>query len=624
MRKAEDTRFVIIGMGFLMEYIYPCYEKELGGNLPDHIIAVTEDAADLARKQERCAFPVQLGGAAKALEKLRPDIILFAPPPSVAPKLIDAVLKPYYEQRRREGVALPILYAFPPNPTGKDYQEKLGGDILVANVLPNMVSSIDGKPLQGEGLTYITFPEAGVWPLEERRFLEDFFAPLGGTIEVPPALVMQMLAGTVLINLISPLVFGVTDALAGSPYQPGYRQIAHAMRGYHRTKRAYHTGSFDAADTGVESYLDHMLRKVVFHWYEGTKRYYLDSGMPEDTADTILTSLLDLHLHVHEKEPREKIEADAKAHATKGGVLEKGQAMYDLLVRAELKRAFCGYPAMRLTDAWCRWLEDTAYQISQVVGQHSRHLASGAGTEAFGIRHHALLFGLMARAIMESKADGGEACLAYAMMRYGRERGGRMRQRCLHYGDTPDMIAYKAYCEWKPEEVAEHRSIDLATSPSHQSRVLQCPWCDFWKEYGLGDYGRHYCDYVDDALVKGFSDELRIELAPVMSRGSEYCEFIWHGADLTEENKAWIAKRRGETRPETTSNWEYHTAHLYHTMTDTLCTCLPTMAADIIRRLRAEYTALINWEALARIDAFRHVDFSVATYAGEVRVEDTL
>lgn len=618
-----SKKLVIIGMGFLMEYIYPCYTKALGADIGDHIIAVTEDEGDLARKQQRCGFPVRLGGALDALEELRPDIILFAPPPSAAPALIDSTLVPYYTQCRKEETSLPVLYAFPPSPTGADYQEKLGNDILVANILPNMVSEIDGVTLHGEGLTYLTFPEAGGWQAEERRYLEEFFAPLGGMIEVKPAVVMEMLAGTVLVNLISPIIFGITDALAGTAYAPDYRQIAHAMRGYHRSKRAYQVGNFDENAPGVESYLDAMLRKVVFHWYEGTKRYYLDSGMEEKTADTILTSLLDLHLHLHEKEGREKIEADAKSHATKGGVLEKGQGMFALLARDTLKRTFCTYPGMKLSDTWCEAWEETAYHISCVVGQHSARLSTGVVCEPFAIKHHAVLFGLYAREILATKADGAAACLTHGMMRYGNERGGRMRQRCLHYGDTADMVSYKAYCEWRPEEVAEHRSEELGASP-HHTRVLQCPWCDIWKEYGLSEYGKYYCDYVDDSLVKGFSDELRIELAPILARGSDFCEFIWHGADLNEENRAFIAKRRAETIDETTSGWAYHTAHLYHTLADTLRSCLPREAEPILRKVRQQFAAHFTWEALAYIDAFAETDFRVVTYCGEVRTEELI
>ena len=65
---------------------------------------------------------------------MKPEIILFAPPPAVAPGLMEQVLAPYYRKVRERGGKLPVLYAFPPKPEGRDYLEMLGNDILVANI----------------------------------------------------------------------------------------------------------------------------------------------------------------------------------------------------------------------------------------------------------------------------------------------------------------------------------------------------------------------------------------------------------------------------------------------------------------------------------------------------------
>ena len=72
----------------------------------------------------------------------------------------------------------------------------------------------------------------------------------------------------------------------------------------------------------------------------GIYQFYLDAGMDEDTASRILVSLLDLHLHLHQKENRSVIEASGIQHATKGGVLEKGCMVFVRQVERELARTF--------------------------------------------------------------------------------------------------------------------------------------------------------------------------------------------------------------------------------------------------------------------------------------------
>ncbi len=54
--------------------------------------ATTVDEAEIDRKRKQYNIDVILNNNLEALEKMAPDIILFAPPPTVAPVLIGSVL----------------------------------------------------------------------------------------------------------------------------------------------------------------------------------------------------------------------------------------------------------------------------------------------------------------------------------------------------------------------------------------------------------------------------------------------------------------------------------------------------------------------------------------------------
>ena len=140
-------KITIIGMGFLMEYIFPCVRGLNGEDTPRLANAVTADAGDLEGKRERLKIPVLLNDSLTALRTLEPDWIFFAPPPTVAPGLVETCLKPYCEQCRAAGRPLPVLFAFPPKPAGAYYQEQLGGDLAVVNIIPNMISTVGSEPV---------------------------------------------------------------------------------------------------------------------------------------------------------------------------------------------------------------------------------------------------------------------------------------------------------------------------------------------------------------------------------------------------------------------------------------------------------------------------------------------
>lgn len=125
---------------------------------------------------------------------MEPDIILFAPPPSLAAPLTESVLVPYFAECRAAGKELPMLFTFPPKPEGKYYQEQLGHDCKVVNILPNMISEICGRTCAEAGFTMVTLPESHTWQPEELDFIRRFWQPLGQVVFLTPAEVQVALA----------------------------------------------------------------------------------------------------------------------------------------------------------------------------------------------------------------------------------------------------------------------------------------------------------------------------------------------------------------------------------------------------------------------------------------------
>ncbi|MGD9132690.1 MAG: NAD(P)-binding domain-containing protein, partial [Desulfobacterales bacterium] len=96
MKKDTDLRITIIGLGNLMEAIFPCIVETIGKeNLCRQVNATTKDQPDLKRKQEALGISVILNDNLAALKKMEPDIIFFAPPPHAAPEIIRNALKDY-------------------------------------------------------------------------------------------------------------------------------------------------------------------------------------------------------------------------------------------------------------------------------------------------------------------------------------------------------------------------------------------------------------------------------------------------------------------------------------------------------------------------------------------------
>jgi hypothetical protein len=175
----------IIGVGNLIEVIWPIIAGNIGGkDVGSRFIGVTADPAGIEQKAARLGFEMVLNDSLSALRRNNPDIIMFAPPPSVAPNLIESVLRPYYADRRASIAPLPTLYAFPPVPPGSVYQEILGEDVLVANIIPNNVTTIGGVPIGDDGYYVCAF--ASPWSEDHLDLLRTTFDGQGAFIQLDP------------------------------------------------------------------------------------------------------------------------------------------------------------------------------------------------------------------------------------------------------------------------------------------------------------------------------------------------------------------------------------------------------------------------------------------------------
>lgn len=315
-------RVTIIGLGNLMEIIWPVIGRAVGGDdVASRVIGVTADEADLARKEAVFGFQVVLEDNLGALTRNRPDIILFAPPPTVAPELIESALGPHYEARRIAGDPLPDLYAFPPMPPGSTYLDALGHDVLVVNLIPNNVTTVAGRPVVDEGYYVRTF--ASPWPPDRGARLERLFAGQGAAVELEPKQLVPMLGGACTISSLWYAVPAVAHLLADAGTAVTHNEIGEYLRGHVRAL----TGFAPAVSTPVHSDLRppraDFLAALIEGWHGGVSSYFAATDLPPDASRTLVERGLDLTLHTIQVESRHVLHDHAVGAATKGGVLER-------------------------------------------------------------------------------------------------------------------------------------------------------------------------------------------------------------------------------------------------------------------------------------------------------------
>jgi hypothetical protein len=182
---------------------------------------------------------------------------------------------------------------------------------------------------------------------------------------------------------------------------------------------------------------------------------------------------------------------------------------------------------------------------------------------------------------------------------YGRERGLRAAMRCLNDKESLSMENYILYGEWHDQRGASKSEI-AALVPNYRTNMTVCGWCDAWIGHGLLEYGRLYCDNVDENLVYGFNPELKLVMGKILSHGEGVCEFHWTGCHF--ESASDVARRRKEKIPRVTRDFLYHCGHLESTFRREILVEFGLVKGDeIISSALGEYEKIFGAEKRSAI-----------------------
>ena len=222
------------------------------------------------------------------------------------------------------------------------------------------------------------------------------------------------------------------------------------------------------------------------------------------------------------------------------------------------------------------------------------------------IEHHAVLFALLSKYAMTLAGDEGKDAIQTGMIAYGRERGARMAANAAAHGDELTTMTSQVYGEWLPDYEGQMECGWLQTEPTFQTYVTKCAWCEAWKKHGLLAYGKYYCVNVDNAVYQGFRPDFSCHiLKDTLSFGGTRCEFDW-GHPLTLEDVRNLEKRKAEIGTSCTKDFNFHTAHLLHTVGNKLKECLGDVGEEAVQKAIDEYIQIFGQEYFDVLKGVQH------------------
>jgi hypothetical protein len=215
----------------------------------------------------------------------------------------------------------------------------------------------------------------------------------------------------------------------------------------------------------------------------------------------------------------------------------------------------------------------------------------------FTATHHALLFAWLSKAAIERAGPvRGEEAVRKAVRRYGRERGHRMALRAAAAGDVLSMANFMAYGEWRADPGEMEQTV-VQEEGQVRMAVHKCPWHTTWEAEGLLDSGRFYCMEIDTSLAAGFNPDLKLDVLCTQTNDGEDCVFVFNGVQDALARKG------------TVMSWEYHTGHLFKTVSEVLEAELGEAGGEAVAEALETFTGRFGVEAGENVKGYLSTDF---------------
>lgn len=231
-------------------------------------------------------------------------------------------------------------------------------------------------------------------------------------------------------------------------------------------------------------------------------------------------------------------------------------------------------------------------------------------SKQFYIEEHAVLFALLVKSAKEHCGEKGMELAVYATKVYGKERGLRMAMRAAADGEELSPYNYLVYGEWADPKGMQN-NIPVQLAPEYHMNVVKCGWNDSWRKYGLLEYGKVYCRWIDEYLVAGFNPDNALGIDTFLSYGCECCNFQWVGVCM--ENEAALNQcnaQRMKRLDSVVKDFLYHCGHLLWCMRRIYCLELGlTKGQMIVESALKEFNNIYGEELEKALVDESHQDF---------------
>jgi predicted hydrocarbon binding protein len=133
------------------------------------------------------------------------------------------------------------------------------------------------------------------------------------------------------------------------------------------------------------------------------------------------------------------------------------------------------------------------------------------------------LFCTITEEIIDQFGEKGKNVIIEAVKKYGEERGRRIAENIRSMGKELTMKNFLIYGDLDSSSILKYKP--TIVDGNLEIIVRDCVFCNGCQEWNKLEYGKFYCQYIDEAVLKAYNPNLTLEIPSRMPMGDKKCHF---------------------------------------------------------------------------------------------------
>ena len=133
----------------------------------------------------------------------------------------------------------------------------------------------------------------------------------------------------------------------------------------------------------------------------------------------------------------------------------------------------------------------------------------------------ARLFCTLTEEVISQFREGGKEAIINAVKKFGERRGKEIAEIVKSLGKELTLKNYFVYSTFDAGQTTKYK-VNIVDG-NVELIIRECVFCDGCKDWDKLEYGKIYCDYIDEAILKGYNPNLKIEVSSILTHGDKRC-----------------------------------------------------------------------------------------------------